>query len=408
VPRTSIPHLLLFGWLTTACSFRGGAKCEDRTTSCVTDGMPADSSIDAAPCVPWPYAPSNIAGCDDPGANPPLTLAGGDFVLTPQTGGVTKDGAPFTTLVTTGSSPRIVSLAGLVIEATATLSIAGPDPTILVVHGAATIDGVITVSARGAASGGGAAACAGMVGTNADSAIAKSAGGGGGGGAFGSRGAAGGTGDVSPSATPTPGGPEMPPEGLATLVPLRGGCRGAAGGEEHATAMATPGIGGGGGGAFQLSVRDALAIGVDAQLMSNGGGGRGAVNIANGPDTHAGAGGGGGGAGGGIFVEAHTMTIDTSAILCANGGGGGGGSHDMTDGEDGDDGECASTSATGGAGVTGGDGAFGATSATQGANGGGGDGGGGGGGGGGGRIRVRAATGMTPGGFISTPPALID
>lgn len=391
------------------CGFQVDAqRCPAETDGCTIE---PDARPDSAACTPaWStYVPTNVTPCvEGPAPSPLLTLDAGAFVLTPQTGAVTKNGAPFATVTTHGTSPRIVSVLGFVVTASAALRIVGADPTIVVVHGNATIDGIITVSATGSTPGAGAALCAAMSGGNADGLLAKSAGGGGAGGAFGTAGAAGGNGDTS-TQTKTPGGGPMSPQGGETLVPLRGGCRGADGGEEHPTADASPGNGGGGGGAVQLSVRDTLTVGSAARVQSNGGGGRRATNVSNGTGTHAGAGGGGGGAGGAIFLEAHQMSINPLAVLCANGGGGGGGSHDSADGADGSDGFCSLTRAIGGAGDgNGGDGAFSSTGATVGQPGGGDDGGGGGGGGGAGRIRVRAVMGARPVGFVSTPAAVID
>lgn len=391
-----------------ACGFTIRAQpCPAESGSCTIE---SDASADSSVCTPaWSsYVPTNVTLCsEDPAPSPGLTLDNGTFELTPQTGGLTKNGAPFATVTTSGSSPRVVSLLDFVITPSATLRILGPDPTIVVVHGNATINGIVTVSAIGSTSGAGAAPCAAMDGGNADGLLAKSAGGGGAGGAFGTAGAGGGTGDtIGPS---TPGGAPMSPQGNAELVPLRGGCRGAFGGEEHPTAVASPGLGGGAGGAFQLSVRDTLSLGGAARLQSSGGGGRRATNVSNGLGTHAGAGGGGGGGGGAIFLEAHQISINASAILCANGGGGGGGSHDSSNGADGSDGVCALSKAAGGSGDgNGGDGAFDTFGSTVGLPGGGDDGGGGGGGGGAGRIRVRAVTGAKPSGFVSTPVAVID
>jgi hypothetical protein len=285
---------------------------------------------------------------------------------------------------------------------------------VIAVHGNATIEGRITVSAVGSTPGSGAATCQTSPGGDTSMALDKGAGGGGAGGGFGGAGGAGGTGDGDPMTIA--GGVASATIGDATLIPLRGGCPGGRGGQEHpGSDPAEPGAAGGGGGAIQLSVRDTLDIRTNASFEANGGGGGGAVNMdTNNSDLHVGAGGGGGGSGGAIFLEANTLQIAMTAILCANGGGGGSGSHEADNGTKGADGICSSTTAANGStgggnnGGDGGDGAFDITPAEVGGAGAGADGGGGGGGGGVGRIRVRAASGMAPSNFRSSPPAAID
>lgn len=405
--------------LLSACGFQINATSVDSDAR-IDDATGSDSLlIDAPPdpsCVAlWAYTASNFDPCETSHViHPPLSLGAGSYTFTPTTGVLALNGVTVTTLPTTGNTVAVLSLAGLELTASTTLRIAGTRPLIIAVHGGAMIDGSVNVSAEAASSGPGGGACVAGEGGDAAATPARwTAGGGGGGGGFGSSGGVGGTGDVEPGNTKTPGGTAITASPDTMIVPLRGGCSGGAGGEEdpRCTSAGTPGAGGGGGGALQISVRNGLTVGSGARLAANGGG---AVRGINGPyagGAHVGAGGGGGGSGGAIFLEGLTLSIAPSALLCANGGSGGGGSHN-SDGPvtDGVDGSCAAAAAPGGNGVnaSGGDGAFGSTAAAKGEAGTLQDDGGGGGGGGVGRIRVRAATGARPQGFGSTPPALVD
>lgn len=399
------------------------AGCSFSASLSTPPGDGGDEDVDAPNVVDptcaeeWTYTASNIDPCEHAPVHAALTLGAGAYTFDPATGVLMKDGAAHATLVTSGSgSPRVLSLAGLVVEQGANVRVLGTAALVIAVHGDATIAGILDVSASGTTPGPGAAACTAMKGADALAAPMNwSAGGGGAGGAFGTRSGAGGTGDSEPGFAKIAGGTAMDPAGSAMLVPLRGGCRGGAGGEEDpsCTSTGTPGTGGGAGGAIQLTVRDMLTITSTGRVAANGGGGQRGIN---GPYTansggHVGVGGGGGGSGGGILVESRVMAIETSALLCANGGGGGGGSHNndapVTDGANG---TCSSTPAPGGTGVNanGGAGAAGATAAAAGAPGSRQDDGGGGGGGGGGRIRVRAVEGTKPSGFGASPAAVID
>ncbi len=383
----------------TACNYD-----PDRLTG---DGGTGDGTD---PLCGWGYQPANFDPCDrDP--HDALTLSNGKFTFDPATGEVVEnDTNPIATLSTTGTSPRVLAVGDFVID-NASLVILGPDALIIAVDGDATIDGSVIVSARGTDSGAGASNCAGAKGGDADGARAKSAGGGGAGGGFGSFGAAGGVGDTD-IPTKTPGGVQSPVIGGTNLVPLRGGCPGGPGGEEHPTAVATPGAGGGAGGAIEISARGRITLAANSQIEANGGGGGGATNTSDG-DCHAGAGGGGGGSGGAILLEAVDFNLNPTTKLCANGGAGASGSHANDDGTAGPDATCVATAALGpaGAGANNGDGGNGAArvnDATEGGPGAGADGGGGGGGGGVGRIRVHAIGADKPSNFLSSPPAVVD
>ncbi|MBW2733966.1 MAG: hypothetical protein JRH20_16380 [Deltaproteobacteria bacterium] len=109
--------------------------------------------------------------------------------------------------------------------------------------------------------------------------------------------------------------------GTAELIPLMGGSSGAGGVDIFSdppplgAEASVPGKGGGGGGALQISARDAIEIRTGAMLSAGGGGGG---------QTQSG-GGSGGGAGGAILLEAPTVSIASGVMLAANGGGGGAG-----------------------------------------------------------------------------------
>jgi hypothetical protein len=401
-----------------ACSFELKAIPSDTVNDAPlgdTGDIEVDAPQDPACAALWTYTASNFDPCETSHiVHPALTLVAGTYTFAPATGVLALNGTTVQTLPTSGTSPAVLSLAGLVMPASSTLRIAGSTPLIIAVHGGASIDGTITVSAEMARPGPGGGTC--MAGPGANALVGPAnwtAGGGGGGGGFGTAGGTGGTGDVETGFPKTPGGTPSPANSDPMLVPLRGGCSGGAGGEEDpsCTSTGTPGVGGGGGGALQISVRNGLALATTARLAANGGGGGRGLNATFTGGGHVGVGGGGGGSGGAILVEALTVSIAPSAMLCANGGSGGGGTHN-NDGPitDGSDGPCALSAAPGGSGnaASGGNGGFGSTAPQNGENGSRQDDGGGGAGGAVGRIRVRAATGARPQGFGSTPPALID
>ena len=199
----------------------------------------------------------------------------------------------------------------------------------IVSAGDITITGVLDLSADGLTSGPGAMTClnTGAGGSSISGFFkttpANSGGyphytwtvGGGGGGGFGSIGGSGGSGDTS-----TAGGAGAI-NGVATLVPLRGGCPG---GDDRGGPY-----GGAGGGAVQLVANNTVHL-VDGgatkgQIHVGGGGGHtgelGRVNLS---DTNVVWGSGGGGAGGGILIEAGTVVLDADTGLMAAGGGGAG------------------------------------------------------------------------------------
>ena len=98
--------------------------------------------------------------------------------------------------------------------------------------------------------------------------------------------------------------------GLASLVPLKGGCNGGDGGHAE-TAPARAGFAGG---AVQISAGGTLSVSANARVSAAGGGGGGGDN---------GSGAGGGGSGGAVLLEGRTLNLDASSWISASGGGGG-------------------------------------------------------------------------------------
>jgi hypothetical protein len=372
----------------------------DGTMDCV-DACPYDKNHDDAGSCGYDYTPSNFlpgqvsfSGAPDVVVNCNVTLDSN------ASGAVNVCGASIVpVIVAQGGLPAlwVLPMASLSVTAGFTLKIAGGRPAVLAVAGNASVSGTIDVSALGSVPGaGGDAACAVGSGQGTDGVHDggdNDGDGGGGGGGFGTPGASGGNGDDG--ANGQPGGAAV---GSASLVPLRGGCRGGSGGSGGNLNGA-----GAGGGALQLAVAGRLALASSAVITAAGSGGRkgGAAEES----------GGGGGSGGGILLEAYVLSLDPNAWITANGGGAAGGNQTGgTSAAAGTDGLKTSTSrAPGGAGGNsndedsdggnGGQGGALAGGATGGGNASdhtctlfifcGADGGGGGGGGGGaGRIRV--------------------
>jgi hypothetical protein len=287
----------------------------------------------------------------------------------------------------------------------APLRVVGSRPVILAVYGDATLnDELLAHSAReasrvGAGSGVG---CSGR--TGGPGGVGNDDGSGGGGGGLATEGGLGGANDDGTAA----GGPKG---GALTggFSPLVGGCRGGTGGGIAGT---TPGVGGQGGGALQLSVAGRLTLGSVVSVSGAGGGG-GDATISNA------AGGGGGGSGGMLVLEANSLVIESNARVTANGGAGGEGSDarggSQSPGTPGADGSTQNdTPVAGGEGSAeyggaGGTGAAGSTGPGDGVEGsppsGGSNGAGGGGGGAAGRILLRGVTGCSslPTGAIISP-----
>ena len=192
--------------------------------------------------------------------------------------------------------------------------------------------------------------------------------------------------------------------GDPTLVPLYGGMAGQ-------SQSAVSGLGGGGGGALQITAGERISV--PGLINAGGGGGQAGENI------WGNSGAGGGGSGGAILLEAPAVTVTGKLDANGGGGGGGGGSRGfgwngmngtdvVAQGGTGNDGDGCSLygyvyGGHGGPGAFGGDaavdgGASGYDSRCLGAASFVGEGGGG---GGGGRIRVNSKTGCQCGGQVS-------
>jgi hypothetical protein len=368
---------------------------------------PGDDAPDDAPqgaCVEWPA--TNFDPCPDDTVPSQRLDVSGTTTIDTTTGNVDVDGVLLALPSTSQSQPQGLAnvrqyvIAGLTIDASATLRIVGDQVVLFVVHGSATVDGTIDARASDTTPGpGGDRGCLQPNGSNHNggqggaSQDTPDGGGGGGGGALGVQGGVGGSSDGIGGAN-----------GVATLdadlSPLRAGCGGGAGGPSVTCdpSMGCP-PGGGGGGGIQISARDGIAV--TGTIDAAGGGGRGGNQNQDG--------GGGGGSGGAIFLESETVTVAATARLCANGGAGGTGGGPNLSGVPGANGTCSITMTAQGMAAggqpNGGNGGFapspagtaGGQSPNLGIS-------GGGGGGGVGRIRMRGTIDVSPGAIV-TPAA---
>ena len=270
----------------------------------------------------------------------------------------------------------VISVDGFALEAGVELRAIGLKPLIIASWSAITIEGVLDVGSELEVAEPGAGVDLGCGDSPAvEGVTGDESGSGGGGGGFKSQGGNGGPADSS-------GNQLQGGEGggnISTPDQVRGGCSGARGGHASPVGMPRGGVGGRGGGAIQLSARDAIEV--TGTIAANGSGGeQGYQGL--GRD---GSGGGGGGSGGYIGLDTPTLSV-IDAVLVANGGGGGEGGDFDEDGKPGENGLRDAISASGGAlcanaGGNGGDGgsrpAPQGETATQEVDGGGGGGGGG-------------------------------
>ncbi len=336
---------------------------------------------------PFPFDPSNF----DPEDVPP----GGELIV--RSGTCTFDTADLlfdgdgcasvpSALYGNQGAVVIASADHLSIESDGELIVIGNRAAIFAVFDAAEIDGQIHAGARGAIPGPGANAASCDRAVEGGSQIGQIASGGGGGG-FGTMGATGGPTNLND------GGRGGAPSGNGQLIPLQGGCDGAAGG-----GGANGGEAGRGGGALEISAKRAITVG--GLIAAPGGGGGGGNQT---------GGGGGGGSGGAILLEAPSMSIAAGAILTANGGGAGAGGGFEASGGTGDPGAERTADPARGADVGGGSGGAGGAGTRAPAEGNDGDlgfGGGGGGGGAVGRIRLNGTSTCTiDGAALVSPPA---
>jgi hypothetical protein len=293
---------------------------------------------------------------------------------------------PVTTMVlpqATGPDAMLLSVRDLELDAGATLTVTGSRPFVIAVWGTATIGGTIDASATLSIAGPGGnntTECTDATGNNGAS--IQPALGGGGGGLQGSGGRGGNVGGMGGMSIGAPTG-------------VRGGCAGGLGGAGSGTQAPR----GAGGGAVQISARTSITV--DGLINVGGGGGAGGR-------TGYGAGGGGGSGG---FIGLDAPIVIVTGTLAANGGAGGGGASDIANGNNGGDARTTETPSSAGAGAgssnvgTCANGGTGAAAMTLGGqNGGNSLCGGGGGGGAAGFVLVWSA--MPNLGGTITPPAL--
>jgi hypothetical protein len=322
-------------------------------------------------CVPWfPFVPSNLP---DDVQTLPLPTAG-------WTAANASDGGPCIIDTTTpgprdvasncgftgtaqvyaptdgGAAVAVFSATTLSVPAGVEVQFVGSRPAVLAIYGDATIFGTLSAAAAVGAeppAGATTAACLTYSPLPDDK--------GGEGGSYRSLGGRGGNNGSSDAGL----------LGTDTAIPLRAGCAGSGGGGP------TPGDGGVGGGALQLTVMGALTVGDGGVLSVSGAGGLGGYL------DHSAA--GGGGSGGTLLLEARQLVLLNCALTANGGGGGEGGKDGQPVGQSGANGSRTTAAfAPGGvssAGGFGGKGASSGSAATNGNNGSGNEGGGGGGGG---------------------------
>lgn len=385
-------------------------------TLCASCGFPRppDISPDGGPVSQFPASNSVTRADLAAGIAPLVVPAGATFVLDTDQGSMFDAGNANTPIRVAGPGVKdgvfyrsddqnraFFAVQSLMLGEGAILRGVGTRALILVAAGPVEIHGILDVSAGHCSSTTDGLDCAGPGGGRGGLGTMRAAGcspghlgnaqvgiaGGSGGGGFGSPGGAGG-GAVLNASTSVTGGAGGSGTGCPepALDPLMGGSGGYAG-----SGLAPARVGGGGGGAVQISSYTSIAL-VSPTVASTGGvwaggaGGSGGAPGGSGPLA-----GGGGGAGGAILLEAPTIDIHPGVVLAANGGGGGAGGL-MVDGQPSQFGVTPASGGSGSSGCAGGAGAAGNTGAVDGtsadaavsSN------AGGGGGGGIGRIRINA------------------
>lgn len=213
----------------------------------------------------------------------------------------------------------LLRVSALLITDGGTLTIEGDRPALLAVYGDAVIGGVINATANFAAKGAGADSGECVNGSINGGGSTATGGAGAAGGGYALAGGNGGEGDDT-----TLHGSGASASGTDDIRPLRGGCSGGKGG--NPLLPGTEPVGGGGGGALQISAAGRLVL--RGTIISNGGGGQGGKH-----GLPSGEGAGGGGSGGAVRMEGNTVTLRNSLRIYANGGSGGeGGDSNATGG----------------------------------------------------------------------------
>lgn len=328
----------------------------------IDEGVPVDlGPCGAAACV---ISASNV-GDDywDTASTHDLSIRGGGVIR------VNTDTCRFASIdgvvATQAGGPEVcvVRMRALTVENSATLSVRGARPLVVLASGDVVIDGAFDVSARmdeagpGGGRGGlvaleerdGVGPSPGMAGEHVDP---YDDGGGGGGAFFG----AGGHGGLGGEALGGNGGAAL---GAPSLEPLHGGSGGGRGRGEVIDTTTNAGLGGAGAGAIQISSLTRITL--NGRIFAAGGGGEGGKRVLGG-DSNYGSG-AGGGSGGGVLLEAPEVVFGTDAVVVLNGGGGGAAATNGADGGNGSDGALTDTPSMGGVnegtGANGGDGAIG-------------------------------------------------
>jgi hypothetical protein len=349
------------------------AACQFSPGSLDGPGGPGDPPPDADPSAPdasenptdggpgencgWPFAPEHFDPClpFNPTGLAPLVLGGGgtysyntDTELFLDPNGEDVVPKPPDTLEQ-GGEVRALWVNGLTIQLGTALRVEGSLPLMIVSTAEIQVSGILDVSSTwdpvsltydpGAGADDALPApsdeCSNSTGgTGGD---CGDGGAGGGGGGFGGAGADGGRGGGSRNCGDVEGGSPGGAGGNAVAPPstIRGGCKGARGGNGDIDMLY--GLGGFGGGAVHLV--SMVRIDIEGRIQAGGAAGSGAENNRSG--------GGGGGSGGLIGLEA--LDIEIGGILAANGGGGGGGCNNGL-ADSGEDGQTADQAAIGGAG----------------------------------------------------------
>lgn len=265
--------------------------------------------------------PAHLSPCAVP-PGPAYTLSNAAVYDTTTGTMVSLSPTPPSTVI---NGMRVISVDSFTMNAT--MRVGGTMPLVILSWSTITINDTLDLSSE--RTGGFQVIGAGARETNATVGADNQDCGGGGGGGFGTVGGDGGTGKSGSNAGGMGGG------AAATPTVVVGGRAGAYGGDSGFSR----GAGGAGGGAVQLTARQAIIVNSAGRIHAGGAGGEGG----NGD-----GGGGGGGAGGYIGLDAPTVTLNSAAILAANGGGGGTGC-DGGNGPEGENGQLGTSTAAGGA-----------------------------------------------------------
>lgn len=381
--------------LAAGCSFSAHAVGE--TTDAATDTQAGSNGSDdsGGGSDDTPPPPLHLGSADGTPGTDPWTITGTVAIDTGTlmiNGASLPPGDTFDIKPQLGGGPdlAVLHVGALTLTSTATITVVGSHPFVIVAGGNVTIDGTLDAGGHHSTPGAGAQSAsstgAGASGGHGENASDS----GGGGGGYGLVGASGGA--ITGCTAALPGGAGGSPWGDATITQLIGGTPG---GSSSGTSC-LPDAGGGGGGALQITSSTQLHI--SGAVLAGGGGGTGGTDCGQ-SDVNSGA---GGGAGGSIVLQA--PIIASTGVVAANGAGGGGSS--STGGgsaNPGQDGQPSTAPATGGTGPRATGGTGGSTLATPTAGGSSGCGTNGA-GGGGGVGRIAASSSFTVTGTTSPTP----